>query len=158
MASPLTPPRSVLPTPWDGLDTSAHPVVLFDGVCNLCNATVNFLIDRDPDGVFRFGALQSEAARPLLHRHGLSATELSSVVLIEDGHVYTRSTAALRIARRLPGLWPLLQVFYAVPTPLRDLVYDVIARNRYRWFGKRDACRVPTPDLRARFLDAAPSA
>lgn len=127
-------------------------VVLFDGVCNLCNASVNFVIDRDPAGRFRFAALQSEAAAPLLARAGLAPDHLGSIVLVEEGRIYTRSTAALRIARRLSGAWPLLAVFLAVPRPLRDLAYDVIARHRYRWFGRAEACRVPTPELRTRFL------
>lgn len=133
-------------------ETQPHAVVLFDGVCNLCNASVNFVIDRDPAGYFRFGALQSEEAAPLLRRAGLAPDHLGSIVLVEGGQVYTRSTAALRIARRLSGAWPLLAVFLAVPRPIRDAVYDVIARYRYRWFGREEACRIPTPELRARFL------
>lgn len=134
-------------------------VILFDGVCNLCNRFVNFVIDRDPDGHFQFAALQSDAAHALLRGHGDSnpSTEgeglLRSVVLIEDGHVYRKSTAALRIARHLTGWWPLLTVFLAVPSAVRDWVYDRVAARRYDWFGKRDQCRVPTPDLRRRFLD-----
>lgn len=129
-----------------------HALLLFDGVCNLCNTTVNFVIDRDPAGYFRFAALQSEAAAPHLARYGLDAAVLDSVVLIEDGRVYRKSTAALRVARRLRGAWPLLRLLLAVPRPLRDAVYDLVAANRYRWFGRRDACRIPTPALRARFL------
>ena len=134
-------------------DTHTHPVILFDGVCNLCNASVNFVIDRDPDGVFRFGALQSDAAAPLLAACDVPADYLDSIVLVEDGRCFTDSTAALRIARRLGGPLGWLGAFLAVPKPLRDVVYHWIARNRYRWFGKQDACRIPTPDLRARFLD-----
>lgn len=133
-----------------------HALVLFDGVCNLCNGAVNFIIDRDPVGYFRFAALQSEEAAPLLARFGrppvASATAPDSIVLIEGGRLYERSGAALRIARRLRGPWPLLYAFVAVPKPLRDAAYGWIAANRYRWFGKEDACRLPTPGLRARFL------
>jgi len=134
-----------------------HAVVLFDGVCNLCNGSVLFVIDRDPTGYFRFAPLQSDEARRLLAARagageGVAGPDLSSVVLIEGGRVYTRSTAALRVARRLSGAWPLLYAFTAVPRVVRDAVYDWVARNRYRWFGREDACRVPTPDLRARFL------
>lgn len=129
-----------------------HAVILFDGVCNLCNGAVNFIIDHDPAGYFKLAALQSEAARPLLEEHGLSADVLDSLVLIEEGRAYQRSTAALRIVGRLRGPWPLLRVFLAVPRPLRDAVYDWVATNRYDWFGRRDKCRVPTPELRERFL------
>ena len=131
---------------------SQRPVLLFDGVCNLCNASVNFVIDRDPHAVFRFAALQSDEAKPLLRQVGLDEDHLESLVLIEDGKAYTSSTAALRVAGRLPGLWPLLHVLLLVPKPVRDLVYDWVARHRYRWFGQRESCRMPTPDLQARFL------
>lgn len=135
-------------------DTSEHPVVLFDGVCNLCNASVDFVIERDPQARFRFASLQSEAARRLLGPLGydLGTGDPDSIVLVEDGRVYDRSSAALRIARRLGGFWRLLYVFMAVPRPLRDLVYRWIARNRYRWFGRTEACRMPTPELKRRFL------
>ncbi len=129
-----------------------HALVLFDGVCNLCNSSVNFIIDRDPNAYFKFAALQDEAVKPLLTRYELSLDYIDSVVLIEDGVCYRESTASLRVARRLTGGWPLFYVFMIVPRPLRDVAYGWIARNRYRWFGKRDACRIPTPELRARFL------
>ena len=128
-------------------------VVLFDGVCNFCDASVKFVLDRDEVGYFRFGALQSPAARPYLERCGLSPDELSTVVLVEGDRCYTRSTAALRITRKLGGAWPLLYALVVVPRPLRDVAYGWFARNRYRWFGKRDECRVPSPALRARFLE-----
>jgi len=131
-----------------------HGIVLFDGVCNLCNGFVNFVIDRDPAGYFKFGALQSEAARPYLERFGLRPDYMDSIVLIENGRLYRDSTAALRILRRLQGLWPLLYGLIVVPRPLRDAVYRWIARHRYRWFGRREQCRVPTPDLLARFLES----
>ncbi|GIV61600.1 MAG: hypothetical protein KatS3mg044_0466 [Rhodothermaceae bacterium] len=132
---------------------SEQGIILFDGVCNLCNGSVNFVIDHDPDGYFRFAALQSETARALLQALRVPDDRPESIVLIEDGKVYTRSTAALRIARRLSGAWPLLYAFIVVPRRLRDRVYDWIARNRYRWFGRRDTCRLPTPELRSRFLE-----
>jgi predicted DCC family thiol-disulfide oxidoreductase YuxK len=128
------------------------PVILSDGVCNLCNASVLFVIDRDPRGQFTFAPLQSEYAASLLRRHGYRGDALTTVLLIEDERIYDRSTAALRIARRLSGPWPLLSVFRIVPRPLRDLAYDWLARRRYRWFGRTDACRVPSPELRNRFL------
>lgn len=132
-------------------------VVLFDGVCNLCNASIHFIIDRDPRGRFRFAALQSDAGAEILRQAGLDAADLSSLVLWEGGRAYRYSTAALRIARRLSWPWPLLAVFLLIPAFLRDPVYRFIARNRYRWFGKSETCRVPTPELRARFLDTAAS-
>ena len=128
-----------------------HPVVLFDGVCNLCNASINFLIDRDPDAHFRFAPLQSDVGQALVGRCGLEGED--SIVLVEDGRCYVRSTAALQIARRMSGAWPLLGALLVVPAPLRDVVYRLVAKNRYRWFGKQDTCRLPTPDLRSRFLD-----
>jgi predicted DCC family thiol-disulfide oxidoreductase YuxK len=128
-------------------------VVLFDGVCNLCNGAVNFIIDRDPSARFRFAALQSTQAAALLGPLGrVPEAEPQSFILVEDGRVYERSSAALRVARRLPGAWKLFYAFVVIPTPIRDVVYRFIARNRYRWFGKAEACRMPTPELRARFL------
>ena len=148
-------------------DTS---LVLFDGVCNLCNSSVLFIIDRDPDARFRFAALQSEAAADALASVGAEVPDhaavsgavsgtvsgtvsgADSIVLIQDGSVYQRSDAALRIAQGLRRPWPLLGALLVVPRPVRDWVYDVIARNRYRWFGRRDACRIPTPELKGRFV------
>ncbi|MFE6799065.1 thiol-disulfide oxidoreductase DCC family protein [Paenibacillus chitinolyticus] len=139
--------------PTSSPEAISGPVVLFDGVCNLCNAAVRFTVRRDPAGQVRFAALQSEAGQRLLARHGLPAASFDSFVLIEGGRVYTQSSAGLRVLRRLRYPWPLLYGFVAVPKPIRDAVYRWIARNRYRWFGQRDACMVPTPELRRRFLD-----
>ena len=122
-------------------------------MCNLCNGFVNFVLDNDPEGYFLLGALQSEAARPHLEAFGVDPKVPDTVMLIENGHLYTRSTAALRVLRRLNSPWPLLYGLIAVPRPLRDWGYDRIAANRYRWFGERQECRVPTPGLRARFLE-----
>ncbi len=136
---------------------SAGPaVVLFDGVCTLCNGAVTFIIDHDPDAYFAFAPLQSETGAALL---GPEQRELNSIVLLEDGQRFTRSTAALRVARRLRGVWPLYALIL-VPRPLRDRVYTWVAANRYRWFGTVDACRLPTPELKRRFLEvrARPSA
>ena len=133
---------------------TAHGIVLFDGVCNLCNASVLFILDRDARGHFRFATLQSEAGVKALRAHGREAAtgDPDSVVLIEGDRVYDRSDAGLRIARRLSGAWPVLAVFLVMPRFLRDAVYKLISRNRYRWFGRTEACRIPTPALRARFL------
>jgi predicted DCC family thiol-disulfide oxidoreductase YuxK len=131
---------------------SDRPTVLFDGVCNLCHASVLFVIDRDPAGRFAFASLQSDTGRRLLAAHGRDAADLGTVVLVEDGRCFVRSTAALRIARRLSGAWPLLYLLIAVPRPIRDAVYAWVARNRYRWFGRSDACRIPSEDLASRFI------
>jgi predicted DCC family thiol-disulfide oxidoreductase YuxK len=133
---------------------SQPPLVLFDGVCNLCNGAVRFLIDRDPDASLRFASLQSEAGRAALHVHGgvVNDGDPDTMVLIEDGHMYERSTAALRIARHLRRPYKWLYAFVLVPRVWRDVVYGWVARHRYRWFGRTDVCRVPTPELRARFL------
>jgi predicted DCC family thiol-disulfide oxidoreductase YuxK len=136
--------------------SSEHAVVLFDGVCNLCNGAVNFIIDRDPDGYFRFAPLQSDVAGRLLAGTDAAGATLDTIVLVEDGTAYVRSTAALRIARHLSGAWPLLSAFLAVPRPLRDAVYDWVATRRYQWFGRREQCRVPTPALKDRFLEYEP--
>lgn len=128
-------------------------VVLFDGVCNLCNASVQFILERDPAGRFRFASLQSGAGRALLAAHGLPTDELATVVVVADGRAYTRSDAALRVARGLRGAWPALGVLRLVPRALRDAVYGVVAAHRYRWLGRRGECMLPTPALRSRFLE-----
>ena len=128
------------------------PIILFDGVCNLCNASVQFIIERDPTAIFRFTALQSDFGQSILAKNSVNTEGGDSVILVENGQVYDRSTAALRIARRLSGGIKLLYVFIIVPRPIRDFVYKIIAKNRYRWFGKQDACWMPTKELKARFL------
>lgn len=129
-------------------------IVLFDGVCNFCNASVQFIIDHDPDGRFRFAPLQSDVAKALLAERGVTLPEgdPDTIILIEGDRVHTRSGAALRIAAHLSSAWKLFAGFLIVPWFLRDLVYALIGKTRYRFFGKTDACRVPTPELRARFL------
>jgi predicted DCC family thiol-disulfide oxidoreductase YuxK len=129
-------------------------VILFDGVCNFCNHSVNFIIDHDAKNYFKFAALQSEAGERLQKEYGIKAEDksLDSVLVIEDGKLHTHSTAALRIARRLSGVWSLLYVFIIIPKPIRDFFYKLFAKNRYRLFGKQDACRLPSPEERAKFL------
>ena len=134
--------------------SAEHPVVLFDGVCNVCNRSVNFIIDRDPGAKLRFAALQSDAARRLLEGFARTTPEdPDTIVLVDRSRLYDRSTAMLLIARHMRGAWPLLAAFLVIPRPLRDAVYRWAAARRYRWFGKSDSCRVPTQDLRARFLE-----
>lgn len=129
------------------------PLVLFDGVCNFCNYWVNFAIRRDRRKRLRFSTLQGKTARAVLPAYAVNPTALSSVILIDRDKVYTQSSAALRICRYLDGGWKIFYGLIIVPKFIRDFFYNIIARNRYRWFGKRDACMVPTEDLRERFLD-----
>jgi predicted DCC family thiol-disulfide oxidoreductase YuxK len=130
---------------------SEPAAILFDGVCNLCNGFVQFVIARDPAARFRFAALQSAAAAARLREAGVSGPLPDSIVLVDEG-VHVRSTAALRILRGLRFPWPLAYGLIVVPRPIRDRVYDVIAAHRYRWFGRRESCMLPTPDLTRRFL------
>ena len=131
----------------------ASVTVLFDGVCNLCTGTVVFILKRDRQARFRFASLQSEAGKKLLAAHGLTATSLETMIVIEGGRVFSRSDAALRIAANLGRLWPVLGVFRIIPRVIRDTVYNFVARHRYRWFGQRQACWLPTRDVADRFLE-----
>jgi predicted DCC family thiol-disulfide oxidoreductase YuxK len=130
----------------------AHPIVLFDGVCNLCHGTVRFVLERDRAARFRFAPLQSEPGRALLARHGLSADALDTMVLVDAEGAHTRSDAALRIAAGLGAPWRWLAPLRRLPRALRDPLYELVARRRYRWFGRRDACPAPPPGFRERFL------
>jgi len=132
---------------------AGRPVILFDGVCNLCTGSVRFVIERDARKQFRFASLQSPVAEKLLGAQGRDGDRLESVVLVVGERTYRKSTAALLIARRLDGLWPLLSALLVIPRPLRDAVYDWIGKRRYRLFGKRDVCWKPRPELAERFLD-----
>jgi len=130
-----------------------HAIVVYDGVCNLCSATVRFIIRRDRAGYFRFAALQSEQGRALLAPFGLPARDAGSIVVLAGGRAFTRSSASVRIARRLRWPWPALgALLWLVPRPLRNAGYDLVARHRYRWFGRQDRCERPPPELRERFL------
>jgi len=127
-------------------------ILLFDGVCNFCSDAVRFLVPRDPKGRLRFAALQSDTGAEIQLRFGLDPADLDSVVLVEGGRCHTKSGAALRVAGKLSGAWPLFAVLLVIPWPLRDWAYDRFAERRYRWFGRSDACLVPSPQLRERFL------
>jgi len=131
---------------------TANPIVLFDGVCNLCNGSVQFILRHDRQGRFRFASLQSSVGQDLQARLGMDPGRLDSVILVEGDRWYKESDAALRIARGMSGAWKALAVFRVIPRPIRDAVYRLIARNRYRWFGKQETCWLPTPELRGRFL------
>lgn len=127
-------------------------VVFFDGVCNLCNASVQFVIKRDQKDKFRFAALQSETAVALLSAGDFNSTAINTIILLEEGKVYRRSTAALHIAKHLSGPWPMLYVFIIVPPFIRDFFYSLIAKNRYRIWGKSDSCMVPSAGMKQKFL------
>jgi len=130
-----------------------NPVILFDGVCNLCNGSVLFILNRDPSGIFRFAPLQSETGKNLLSKFDLPNDKLNSIILVENNEYYLRSTAALKILRRLGTLWKIVYVFMLVPRPVRDYIYDIVARNRYKWYGKRAECMIPSSDIESRFLE-----
>ncbi len=127
-------------------------IVLFDGDCNFCDASVQFILNRDPKGNFHFASLQADTGKMLRERHRIPDT-VDSIVLIKDGVPYLKSDAAVRIAEGLDGPWRWLRFVRLIPRPLRDLGYDVIAKNRYQWFGKKETCKLPTPEERSRFLD-----
>ena len=132
-------------------DSIANPVIFFDGVCNLCNSSVQFVIKRDKRKTFRFASLQSNASKEALPQE---LTEgLQSLVLLDEGKTYSKSTAALLISRRLSGVWPALSIFLIIPKFVRDGLYDFVAKNRYKWFGKSDSCMIPTPEMKSRFID-----
>ncbi|HUR65326.1 MAG TPA: thiol-disulfide oxidoreductase DCC family protein [Chitinophagaceae bacterium] len=130
-----------------------RPIVLFDGVCNLCNHSVRFIIKRDRKNQFLFASLQGKTGQEILEKYNLPADEFNSFILLEDDNVYIRSTGALRIARRLGRGWKFLYGFIIVPKLIRDGVYNILARNRYKWFGKKDECMIPAPELKERFLE-----
>jgi predicted DCC family thiol-disulfide oxidoreductase YuxK len=130
-----------------------NSIILFDGICNVCSGAVQFVIKRDKKNHFRFASLQSPEGQKLLKFNELPANDFNSFILIEDEKVYTKSTGALRVTKNLSGLWPLLYGFIIVPKFLRDSIYDLIAKNRYKWFGKKDSCMIPTPEVRAKFLN-----
>lgn len=131
-------------------------IIFFDGVCNFCNAAVQFIIKRDPQAKFQFTALQSDAAKVILAEHmenpDTIAADPDSFILLSNGKIHTKSTASLCVMKHLTGPWPLLYIFIIIPKPIRDFFYTIFAKNRYRLFGKRDACSIPSPEDRARFL------
>ena len=130
-----------------------QPIIFFDGVCNFCNSVVSFVIKRDKKSKIKFATLQSEIAKRILQQKNFFDRNLQSFVFIEKGKVYTKSTAALKVCKYLDGLWPLMYGFIIVPKFIRDRVYNWIAGNRYRWFGKKEACMIPTPEIRSKFLN-----
>lgn len=132
--------------------TEEGPVILFDGVCNLCNGAVNFIIDRDKKNVFRFASLQSDYGKEILLKANLNKEDYDTFLLVDSPTIYDRSTAALHVFRKLGFPYKLLFALISVPAFLRNGIYNVIAGNRYKWFGKTDQCRIPTPDLKSKFI------
>ena len=131
---------------------STHSIILFDGVCNLCNGAINFVIKRDNSNVFKFAPLQENSGILLLKKYAINPQKLDTIILIENDRVYLKSSAALRISKKMSNLWPLLYVCIVLPKFLRDAVYDYIAKNRYTWFGKKDECMIPSPTTKDKFL------
>ncbi len=132
---------------------SESKIILFDGVCNLCNGAVTYIIKRDKQNSFQFAAIQSDIGQKLIAERNIDTSKVDSIILIDPGKAYyLKSTAALEITKAFGGAWPLAQVFSIFPESFRDLVYDLVAKNRYKWFGKQDSCMIPTPELSAKFL------
>lgn len=129
-----------------------HPILLFDGVCNLCNGFVQFLIKRDSKGLFHYTALQSNAGQQLQKMHGINPENIDTVILIHQDKVYTHSDVALYIAKQLGSWWSIFSIFSIIPKSTRDQIYNWIARNRYRWFGKQESCMLPRAEWKNRFL------
>jgi predicted DCC family thiol-disulfide oxidoreductase YuxK len=134
------------------MDSTNHGIVLYDGTCLFCHASMRFIVEHDAAGYFRFGAAQDPRAQPLLQAHGLGDITASTIVLIENDTVYLRSTAALRIARRLDFPWNLMRMFLVVPWFIRDAIYDVVSALRYRIAGKTDSCEIPSEAIRQRLV------
>ncbi len=128
-------------------------IIFFDGVCNVCNASVQFILKRDPEGAFKYCTLQSARGQKTLEENGMPTGTFDTFLLSENGKLYTKSTAALRAVKELSGFWPMLYVFIIVPAFVRDTIYGFVARNRYKWFGKKESCMIPTPEIRSRFLE-----
>lgn len=126
-------------------------IILFDGECNFCDKSVQFIIKRDPNGLFKFASLQSDIGKYVSNQYNVP-NNIDSFVLIEDHHCYFKSSAGLRVCRNLKGLWKLLHCLLIVPEPLRDFFYGIIAKNRYKWFGTKESCMLPSAEERKRFL------
>jgi len=134
------------------MNSEKHKIILFDGVCNLCNSSVLFVIKRDNNNVFQFASLQSEFGQLMAKKYTIDISEIDSIILLDDDKFYTKSSAVLRISKFLSGAYPLFYMFIVLPKSLRNWVYDFIAKNRYRWFGKRDSCMIPAKELMHKFL------
>lgn len=133
------------------ISSNTNPVILFDGVCNLCNGSVQFVIKHDPKRQFRFASIQGDYGQQVLKQFHLPPDSLNSFILLKDNQIYTHSTGALKVAKQLSGAWPLLYVFIIIPPFIRNAVYQFIANNRYKWFGKKESCAIPSPELKSLF-------
>lgn len=129
-----------------------YQIILFDGVCNFCNSSINFIIDHDPEKHFKFAPLQSDFGQKILRQFNKNTEDFDSVILLKNNQLYQKSAAALEITKHLSGFWKYLAIFGILPNFILNFFYDIVAKNRYRIFGKSDACRMPTPDLKERFL------
>ena len=134
------------------MPASIENIILFDGFCNFCNFWMNFIIDRDAKSIFKFASLQSESGAKLTEKYSMKAKDIDSVILIIDDKYFVKSEATLRIAKELTSFWKLFYYLKVIPLPVRDFIYDLIAKNRYAIFGKRDTCRVPTEEEKGRFI------
>lgn len=134
------------------MNSHGYSIVLFDGICNFCNSAVNFVIKHDTKNCFKFTPIQSEAGKSLITQFKINLTGIDSVILIKENSYYIKSTAFLKIINKLKGLWKIFYIFIIIPRPIRNFFYDILARNRYKWFGKRDECMLPTKDMEERFL------
>ena len=128
-------------------------IVLFDGICNLCSSSVQFIIKRDKKNQFLFASLQSSSASELLKKYSYAESNLNSFILIDNNKIFTHSSAVLRVLKSLSSMWSVCYIFIIVPKFIRDGVYNFIAKHRYKWFGKKDECWIPTPELQSKFLD-----
>ena len=151
--SPLTTPHSPIFLCYYLLVMEKHPIILFDGVCNLCTWGVHFVIKRDPEKQFKFSSIQSNYGGDLYQKHGFQPEAIETFILLEQGRSFSKSTGAIRVASRLSGLWPMVKLLFIIPRPIRDLFYDIVLRNRYRLFGKKDSCMVPSEKVQDRFID-----
>jgi predicted DCC family thiol-disulfide oxidoreductase YuxK len=132
--------------------TNTGSIILFDGICNFCNASVNKIIEHDKKNVFKFAAIQSDAGKIILTEFSIDTSKTDSILLIEKNTVFTKSTAVLKIAKQLSGLYKLSYAFIIIPLFIRDTIYDFIAKNRYKWFGKKESCMIPTKEVSGKFL------
>ncbi|WP_047153429.1 thiol-disulfide oxidoreductase DCC family protein [Aneurinibacillus tyrosinisolvens] len=127
-------------------------IILFDGICNFCNQSVQFIIKKDPKGYYKFASLQSDIGQKLLEKYKIPH-DIDSIILIDNEEYYVKSSAALHICRNLEGIWKLFYLLVIIPRPIRDFFYEIIAKNRYKWFGKRESCMLPAPGIKERFLE-----
>jgi predicted DCC family thiol-disulfide oxidoreductase YuxK len=134
------------------MELSKNHIILFDGVCNLCNSSVQFIIKHDKKDKFRFASLQSDFGKELIKKYQIDTSKTDSVIYVYDNKAHTQSMAALKIVRQLNGAWPILYIFIIVPSFIRNWIYNYVAKNRYKWFGKKESCMIPNPELKSRFL------